>query len=1503
MSGGAQPGLGALPGAHAILVGTGRHRPGSTLEPLLAVDATLADLKTALQDVCGLPAERIHSVPAEADQTEVLATVERVVAEASGAVALYYVGHGLLGPNDELYLATWHVRTEHEIAHAVAYRTVRDLLGRARGGSIVVLDCCYSGRAAAPFGGPDRDPFARLWPVGSFLLTSAHNFTQSFAPPGAKHTRFSGRLLKVLTEGDPEGLPELTMDGLHAVLARQAEHEPVRPRAHSEGDMGTLAIAPNRAYRPAPGDRREPPGNVPCPYPGMRPFRPKESRWFAGRADLVEHLLDAVCDRRTPGPTVLVGASGAGKSSLLRAGLLAGLADRHGRGAADVPWPALEVPSPGPAPMAALTRQWARLTGRTAEDVQEAFAQGRFPAPLPGHAPCGLLVVDQFEEVFTRCEDERQRDRFIDLLCRPDVPGRPETVLALRADAYGHALAHPDLAAALERNQLAVEPLKGTALREAVEQPALEAGLTLENGLVDRLLHDLRQGGGSHEPVEGLPFLAHALHETWQRRAGAVLTLAGYQDTRGIWHAVANTGDQLYERLDAPGRAALRDVLLRLVHLDADGGARRRGAALPALLEGRPPEERRALQDVIEALDRSRLITRSEHGAQISHEALLRGWPLLGRWIRESRADLLRHQEIAESAAAWVADGRRAESLLTGKRLERLLDLLEQPAEGPGLPLAPVEREFLDAGRAAERRRRRRHRRRRALAVTLALAVTAAGTVAVVSAARARGERDRRRAAVVASQRLADQAEALRSENPGEALDLSLAAYRAAPTAEARGALLASALQPVQAHLTGHSAFVTGLAFNRSGRTLASAAADGSVRIWNTADRYHPSAGEVLEARGNAALAWHPDGNHLLVHTPTDLSVWDLEDPSRPRLVSRTAADAGPVTSLSPSADGTVLAASTSGGKLWLWDLRDLSRPGAVSPALAPGGPEPGSEPARVYSVSFHPDGRTLALAVAGGRVRILDVSDRGLPHTVTELGTGASVSVAFSPDGRRLVGAAAGGGLHLWDTSDPARPAALPDPAAGQEASASLSFPAQEPLLATVDQKGRLALTRIDEPLAARREVPGGAGLRAAAYAPDGRTVAAGDESGTVTLWNPPVQSLPELLTGSLDQGEPVLSADGRYGVGRSGTIWRLGPQGPPAPVGTVPGATGEVRFLQGRDVLIGMAGPGLLRLWSFSDGTARPAGEIPVPGPLAGRPVVGASPGSTVIAVYNGTPPAVHLWDIQQVHHPVQLGTVADQYPNADTRLTLFGANGHRLAVRHFTQFRILDITEPAKARQLALVRGQPQSLSTSGDDWLIVSREVIADEAPHQPNTAWVPGPDGEATRLATGPRLGDTAHYVRAGTVAALSDLGQPFLADLGSPGKRYALPGGLSRVTSLAVGPASGLLAAWGSTEPAGAPLALWRLPAAGAPTGGAELLAQTRLDRSGLTVQGFRPGDGALLLGLSRSPLALLGAESVLVPADFDRLHRELCGVRTVRYARAEWENTFSDLPYADPCG
>lgn len=591
----------AAPGTRAVLAGTGGHAPGSTLPALPGVDTTLDDLGRVLRDVCGMPGEHIRRVPADASAADVLDAVEQAVAEATGTVLFCYSGHGLLGPGDDLYLATHATPAEDKISHGVPYRVVKDLLGGAMGGSVVVLDCCFSGRAAAPGADGLRGVYDSALPDGSFLLTSASGFAVSYAPEGERHTLFGGRLLRLLEEGDPSGPPLLTMDDVHAYLDRAFRDEPVRPHRQSEGTLGALVVAPNRAYRPERPAASPPPADVPCPYPGMEPFRAEDHAHFFGREDVTERLLDAVCDPAADGrPLVLVGSSGAGKSSLLRAGLLAGLDHRYGAGRSGTPWPVLLLPAPGPHPLRALAERWAQATGRPADEVHGALAAGReLPAPLPGLRACRLLVVDQFEEVFTRCTDPEERTRFVRLLCATgDGPAvRPRVVLGLRADHYGSCLAHPELVRALERGQFTVPPMGEEALRAAVERPARAAGLTLEDGLTDRLLTDLRQDSGPDEAQEAtaLPFLAHALRETWLRRSGAVLTLAGYQATGGIRQSVATTTEALYQELDEPARAALRELLLRMVQLTVSAEVVRRHVELPGLLAGRPEEDQRLI--------------------------------------------------------------------------------------------------------------------------------------------------------------------------------------------------------------------------------------------------------------------------------------------------------------------------------------------------------------------------------------------------------------------------------------------------------------------------------------------------------------------------------------------------------------------------------------------------------------------------------------------------------------------------------------------------------------------------------------------------------------------------------------------------------------------------------------------------------------------------------------------------------------------------------------------
>ncbi|MFL6120891.1 caspase, EACC1-associated type, partial [Actinophytocola sp.] len=816
--------------ASAVLIGTGRY---AGLPDVPSVETTLDDLAAVLTEVCGMAPASVVRVPSDADAAAVLAAVEQAVADARGPLLVYYAGHGLLGPRNDLYLATAASRSATSIAEAVSYPTVRDLLGDAAGGSVVVLDCCFSGRADTPADGAAR-PYASARPRGGYLISSASNYGLSFAPEGERRTLFSGVLLRALTDGDPAGPAVLTLDRLFAAVDRELREGPSRPRRQSDGSLGDLVVARNRAYRPDEAER-VPPADLPCPYPGLEAFRVEDSAHFFGREDGVEQLLAAVAG---PDPVVLVGASGVGKSSLLRAGLLAALERRFEAGE-DVPWPAVLLPAPGPSPMSTLAERWAAVTGRPLAEVRAELDAGRFPG-----SACRLLVVDQFEEVFTRSEDGAERAAFVDLLLSAAAP---KVVLSVRADHYGSCLAHPSLERAIARGQLTLTPMREEALRAAVERPAAAVGLTVEDGLTDRLVLDLREGGADGSTV-ALPFLAHALRGTWSRREGTRLTLAGYHDTGGIWSAVATTTDELYASLDALGRRALRQLLLRMVHVTPDAVALRHRVPAAVLLEGLSDPQRQATVRVQERLAEARLITVDESTAQISHEALLTAWPQLRGWIDEDRATLLLRQQLEAAADAWDKAKRHRDFLARGERLRGLR------AVAKAQPLRELDKRFLAASkRVAEKERAEELRRARLLRRLLRAAVIA--LCVALAAGGAAGyqwfEAESQRSAAVEQQTLATQralaAEAAnqRADDPALSLRLGLSANTLHPSAEARQAIF---------------------------ETLASTRFAGSVRL--DPDPSYP--------RGIEASA---DGNTVVELTEREAVLWAVGD--APRRVKR----------------------------------------------------------------------------------------------------------------------------------------------------------------------------------------------------------------------------------------------------------------------------------------------------------------------------------------------------------------------------------------------------------------------------------------------------------------------------------------------------------------------------------------------------------------------------------------------------------------------------------------
>ncbi|NUR91635.1 MAG: ATP-binding protein, partial [Nonomuraea sp.] len=352
-------------------------------------------------------------------------------------------------------------------------------------------------------------------------------------------------------------------------------------------------------------------GTAAAPYRGLARFEAADRAHFFGRAALVERLAALVEEHRL---VIVVGASGSGKSSLIRAGLV----------------PLL--------------------------DSARVLTPGACPEPPPPH---GVVVVDQFEEIFTLCQDPAVRQAFVAGLLAAE-----RLVLAVRADFFGRCAEHPELAGAAT---LLVGPMGPAELREAITKPAAAAGLIVQRELTARILAEVTGEPG------GLPLMSHALLETWRRHHGKALTVDAYEAAGGIHGAVARTAEDLYAGLTPEQRERLRHLMLRLVTPGEAGANDTRRPVARAEL---------ATADAAQLLDRlaeARLITLDDHTADLAHEALLTAWPRLRGWVEEDRERLRLHRRLTEAAYGWQEHERDPSALYRGLRLATARDLLDVP--------------------------------------------------------------------------------------------------------------------------------------------------------------------------------------------------------------------------------------------------------------------------------------------------------------------------------------------------------------------------------------------------------------------------------------------------------------------------------------------------------------------------------------------------------------------------------------------------------------------------------------------------------------------------------------------------------------------------------------------------------------------------------------------------------------------------------------------------------
>ncbi|MET8848497.1 XRE family transcriptional regulator [Amycolatopsis sp. NPDC004625] len=736
--------------------------------------------------------------------------------------------------------------------------------------------------------------------------------------------------------------------------------------------------------------------HVESPYVGLTVFQPGDAARFFGRDRGVDELAGRLAQQRF---LAVFGPSGSGKSSLLRAGLLPRLRASTAQ--------SREVLfTPGSRPLEECAVQLAVLTGATAAQLYtELRADARnlhlaIRQALAGAAEDELImIIDQFEEVFTLCTDQEERTGFFDAVLTAVAAdgGRCRIVVGVRADFYAHCARHPDLAAALTDAQVLLGPMTAGELRDAIVQPAVRAGYSVEGELVAQLVAEVEGQAGV------LPALSHALRETWRRRSGNRLTLAGYQATGGIAGGLARTAEQLYETMDAAQQRAARQLLLRLTAI-GDGTEDTKRRIPRDELDPTDPD----LDVVLDRLVDARLITLGATFVDLAHESLIRAWPRLRGWLATDRDGRRIHRHIADAAGFWEAEARDPGGLLRGARLVVAYAWSQDPDHG----LTPRELQFLEASREAEARehtqQRRRNRQLRWLVAALIVLLVTVSAVAVVAVQQREHTLAQER--ILSSRQMATEALALyTNHDTGPAVRLGLAAYSVAPTDEARDALL-SAAGSKEVRITSDPASQGDVAIQPGGHIAAAVNLIGIVSLWQI-PQIRLLATFTTDTSAQASLAFSPDGHLLTVSEAIHSTrLFDVSNPRSPTELSSVPNDGAPA--FSP--DGALLTGHPSheGATTGIWEI---TRP---------------RQPREVTGLPEKPEALTLGSA---GTMFIRKTGNRGYQvwnHTSQPPSSGTSelprtlgeIS-AVSRDGQTLITRSdsdiSDQRYYLWDTRD----------------------------------------------------------------------------------------------------------------------------------------------------------------------------------------------------------------------------------------------------------------------------------------------------------------------------------------------------------------------------------------------------------------------------------------------------------------------------------------------------
>ncbi|KAB8319080.1 hypothetical protein SD81_009175 [Tolypothrix campylonemoides VB511288] len=1053
---------------------------------------------------------------------------------------LFFAGHGLRkeqGGVTEGFLATSDANPKKG-NWGVSLRWLRELLQKSGvRQQIVWLDCCYSGEL---LNFEEADPGNLGVARDRCLIAASREFEVAFEELTGNHGVLTGALLPALNpEQHPDGW--VTNYSLVDFINKQLQTSRQRPLFHNMGGEIILTGKKekiNRAVLMA---------GV-CPYKGLSffDFNQEDPKYFYGRTELTDELLENV---REGNFLAVLGASGSGKSSVVRAGLLHELKLGQRLGGSEQ-W-IIKIFRPGEHPLENLTMAFAkdesfntylqlRLTNAKNSIDQGAVGLKNLVRTTAKDRRL-VLVVDQFEEVFTLCQNQTERQQFLEcLLGALEITNNQLClIVTMRADFFGKCAEqdYAGLASKIQEHLVTVKPMTREELEQAITEPARKVGLEIERELVAQMLNDV-EGPGS------LPLLQYTLRELWEQRQVDRLMLAEYTRLGGVKGTLQKRADEVYQSLSAEERRTAKRIFLELTQLGEGTEDTRRQVFKTDFIHQQ--QSAAVVEQVLQKLVDARLVVTSELRVRgegegdetvtvvdVAHEALIRHWSLLRLWVSENREAIRRERKIEEAAQEWKNKGKPKDMafLLQGAKLAEaetflqdysdlgLLSNLAQEliqvskAEGDRLVQEEKQRQQREL-EASEARRKAAQTRNRVAAVSLVV-LTGLSVFSFIQAKQAQEQTRKAEQQSLISETQISEA-LLLSNNRLDALIKALQAYKQLQKAnleqdvalkQAVTGTLQQAFYGVQEYnsLSGHSNTINSVVFSPDGKTIASASSDNTIKLCNL-------EGQLLKTLSGHdgrvwSVAFSPDGKTIAsASDDKTIKLWNREG----QLLKTLSGHGYEVNSVVFSPDGKMIASASWDKTIKLWN-----RSGQLLKTLS-------GHDDRVTSVVFSPDGKTIASASLDKTVKLWKMEGQLLK---TLSGHDDTVwSVVFSPDGNMIASASHDKSIKLWNLEGKE----LQTLSGHDNRVTSVVFSPDGKTIASASWDKSIKLWNLE---GKELQTLSGHGdnVNRVVFSPDGNTIASASRDKTVKLWNLQGQQRTALAEHGDTVWRVVFSPDGK--------------------------------------------------------------------------------------------------------------------------------------------------------------------------------------------------------------------------------------------------------------------------------------------------------------------------------------------------------------------------------------